>query len=130
MRPSQVPLYAVIGLASAVCGGFMFKYFTGHTEVNWAKSLRGTHDNQGINEKRVASHNSRFGCRHLNKGQITIFPFNFLPFSSALLPSAPLRTTPMTPAGTPRRLNRVHAPPIAGIADKHKFEGYDHTPAE
>ena len=75
-----IPLYAVIGLAATVCGGYMFKYFTGNTEVNWSKTLRGTHDNQGINEKRVASHNSRFGFRSLNKGTVTIFPFSYIPF--------------------------------------------------
>ena len=73
-----IPLYAVIGLAATVCGGYMFKYFTGNTEVNWSKTLRGTHDNQGINEKRVASHNSHFGARNLNKKNFSIFPFSFV----------------------------------------------------
>ena len=75
-----IPLYAVITLAAGVCGGYLFKYFTGNTEVNWSKTLRGTHDNQGINEKRVASHNSRFGFRSLNKHMVTIFPFSYIPF--------------------------------------------------
>ena len=75
-----IPLYAVVALSATVCGGYLIKYFSGNTEVNWAKSLRGTHDNQGINEARVASHNSRFGFRSLNKNQVAIFPFNFLPF--------------------------------------------------
>ena len=66
----------------------MVKYFTGNTEVNWSKTLRGTHDNQGINEKRVASHNSRFGFRSLNKGNVSIFPFSFLPMGSACNPHA------------------------------------------
>ena len=78
-NPAIVPLWGVIGLASVVCGGFMFKYFTGHTEVNWSKSLRMTHDNQGINEKRVATHNAHAGLRKLNKWELNIFPFHWKP---------------------------------------------------
>ena len=83
-NPAIVPLWGVIGLASVVCGGFMFKYFTGHTEVNWSKSLRMTHDNQGINEKRVATHNAHAGLRKLNKQEVTIFPFQWKPVASII----------------------------------------------
>jgi len=72
-------LWASIGLASVVCGGFMIKYFGGHTEVSWSKSLRATYDHQGLSESRVASHNSHFGMRSVNKHQVKMFPFNFLP---------------------------------------------------
>ena len=41
-----VPLWAAIGLASVVCGGFMIKYFGGHTEISWSKSMRATYDHQ------------------------------------------------------------------------------------
>ena len=83
-NPAIVPLWGVIGLASVVCGGFMFKYFTGHTEVNWSKSLRMTHDNQGINESRVAKHNAHAGLRKLNKQEVTIFPFQWKPVASII----------------------------------------------
>ena len=83
-NPAIVPLWGVIGLASVVCGGFMFKYFTGHTEVNWSKSLRMTHDNQGINEKRVATHNAHAGLRKLNKWELNIFPFHWKPVTSII----------------------------------------------
>jgi len=80
-NPAIIPLWATIGLASVVCGGFMIKYFGGHTEISWSKSLRATYDHQGLSESRVASHNSHFGMRSANKGQIQWFPFNFLPMS-------------------------------------------------
>ena len=73
-----VPLWAAIGLASVVCGGFMIKYFGGHTEVTWSKSLRATYDHQGLSESREKSHNSHFGCRDLNKKTFSIFPFKFI----------------------------------------------------
>ena len=86
-----VPLWGVIGLAGFVCGGFMFKYFLGHTEVNWTKKNRMTHDNQGIDDAKVASHNSRFGMRKMNKHQVKVFPFNFIPMDGA---QTALRTRP------------------------------------
>ena len=70
--------WAAIGLASVVCGGFMIKYFGGHTEVTWSKSLRATYDHQGLSESREKSHNSHFGCRDLNKKTFSIFPFKFI----------------------------------------------------
>jgi hypothetical protein len=73
-----IPLWSAIGLASVVCGGFMIKYFSGHTEVSWSKSMRATYDHQGLSESRVASHNSHFGMRDMNKRDITFFPFKFL----------------------------------------------------
>ena len=80
--PAQIlPLWAVIGLAGSVCGGFMFKYFTSHTEVNWNKKNRMTHDNQGIGD--VSAHNSRFGMRKYNKHHVTIFPFSYEPLQCA-----------------------------------------------
>ena len=44
--PQIVPLWAAIGLASVVCGGFLIKYFGGHTEISWSKSMRATYDHQ------------------------------------------------------------------------------------
>mmetsp|Transcript_8123 Transcript_8123/g.16466 ORF Transcript_8123/g.16466 Transcript_8123/m.16466 type:complete len:174 (-) Transcript_8123:330-851(-) len=73
-----IPLWGAIGLAGFVCGGFMIKYFGGHTEIAWSKSLRATFDHQGLSESRVASHNSHFGMREMNKKNINIFPFNYL----------------------------------------------------
>ena len=61
----------------------MFQYCLGHTEVNWTKSNRMTHDNQGIDPGKVASHNSRFGCRTLNKKHVTMFPFAYEPMQGA-----------------------------------------------
>jgi len=59
----------------------MIKYFAGHTEISWSKSMRATYDHQGLSESRCASHNSHFGMRSLNKGSVTFFPFNFIPMS-------------------------------------------------
>ena len=59
----------------------MFKYFTSHTEVNWSKKNRMTHDNQGIGD--VSSHNSHFGMRKANKHHVTMFPFGFEPMQGA-----------------------------------------------
>ena len=79
----------------------MVKYFRGNTEVNWSKELRGTHDNQGINDQRVASHNSRFGMRKINKGYMTIFPFTYIPMGGGPITDAeppwPLYARPFPP---------------------------------
>lgn len=77
-----VPLFATIALASMVCGGFLIKYFGGHTEISFSKSIRATFDHQGLSESRVASHNSHFGARSLNKKDFSIFPFSWLSMSS------------------------------------------------
>ena len=45
-RAQIVPLWGAIGLASVVCGGFLIKYFGGHTEISFSKSLRATYDHQ------------------------------------------------------------------------------------
>eukprot|EP00324_Dicrateria_rotunda_P002570 CAMPEP_0206153702 /NCGR_PEP_ID=MMETSP1474-20131121/832_1 /ASSEMBLY_ACC=CAM_ASM_001110 /TAXON_ID=97495 /ORGANISM="Imantonia sp., Strain RCC918" /LENGTH=169 /DNA_ID=CAMNT_0053551625 /DNA_START=31 /DNA_END=541 /DNA_ORIENTATION=- len=76
-NPAVYPLWAVIGLASCVCGGYMAKYFGGHTDIAWSKKIRATHDHNGLVESRVASHNSHFGFRSLNKMNLNIFPFKF-----------------------------------------------------
>ena len=39
--------------------------------------MRSTYDHQGLSESRVASHNSHFGMRTMNKRDINIFPFKF-----------------------------------------------------
>ena len=36
------------------------------------------HAPQGLSESRVASHNSHFGMRSLNKSTFSIFPFKFV----------------------------------------------------
>ena len=69
-------------MASLVCGGFLVKYFAGHTEISWSKSMRATFDHQGLSESRVASHNSHFGFRSLNKGDFSIFPFTWKSMST------------------------------------------------
>ena len=86
-RPQILPLYAVIGLATFNMSNFMYKYFTGNTEVNWDKTLRKTYDNQGINPDRVEIHNRRFGLmgpEGVNKSQVRAFPFNFIPMDSII----------------------------------------------
>ena len=79
-----VPLWATIGLASVVCGGFMIKYFGGHTEISFSKTMRGTYDHQGLSESRVASHNSHFGMRDINKKNLNIFPFKWVSMSNII----------------------------------------------
>ena len=106
-----IPLWGAIGLASVVCGGFMIKYFGGHTEITWSKSLRATYDHQGLSESRVASHNSHFGMREMNKKDISIFPFKYLSMQSAsprarrVPPS--LATAPLEPLLAPSYLRRL-----------------------
>ena len=56
----------------------MAKYFGGHTEISFSKSLRATYDHQGLSEYRVASHNSHFGFRSLNKADFNVFPFKWV----------------------------------------------------
>lgn len=46
-------------------------------KATWSKSMRATYDHQGLSESRVASHNSHFGFRTLNKKDFSIFPFKF-----------------------------------------------------
>ena len=71
----------------------MIKYFAGHTEIAWSKSLRATYDHQGLSESRVASHNSHFGMREMNKKDIKIFPFNYLSMQCASPPAPPVPLT-------------------------------------
>ena len=59
----------------------MIKYFAGHTDITFSKTLRSTHDHSGLSESRVASHNSHFGFRWLNKMDFNLFPFKFTCFS-------------------------------------------------
>ncbi|KAL1524836.1 hypothetical protein AB1Y20_019716 [Prymnesium parvum] len=80
-NPAILPLWGTIGLATIVCGGFMTKYFCGHTDITFSPTVRGTFDHSGLSESRCASHNTRFGFRTLNKNPINIFPFNFKPMS-------------------------------------------------
>jgi len=77
-NPAIIPLWAAIGAGAALCAGFMVKYFAGHTEISFSKSMRATYDHQGLSESRVSSHNSHFGFRSMNKRNVNIFPFNFL----------------------------------------------------
>ena len=85
-----IPLWGAIGLASIVCGGFMGKYFFGHTDISWSKTMRATYDHQGLSESRVASHNSHFGMRELNKKTFSIFPFSWVSMSGERLQRRPL----------------------------------------
>lgn len=121
-----VPIFAVIGIASVLCGWFLWRcvwnartspqnlshpcvcfnrasrtsshsqerrrrysrYFTAHTEIAWTKELRGTFDHQGLDSKGEVSdkHDRRLlypGIRDVNKKQIKIFPFNFVPMEGA-----------------------------------------------
>ena len=72
-----VPLYVTIGVASLMCGGFMVKFFGGHTDVTWSKTLRADAYHNGESQHRVDTHNARYGMRQRNKSNISIFPFNF-----------------------------------------------------
>ena len=45
-----IPLWGAIGLASVVCGGFMVKYFGGHTEISWSKTMRATYDHRHLHQ--------------------------------------------------------------------------------
>jgi len=83
-NPAIIPLWGAIGLASIVCGGFMGKYFFGHTDISWSKTMRATYDHQGLSESRVASHNSHFGMRELNKKTFSIFPFSWVSMSDVI----------------------------------------------
>merc|ERR1711988_1762718 len=74
--------YAVIGLATVLCGFFMYKYFTKHAEIAWSKGMRGTFDHTGLDDSRANSHDRRLlypGMRDRNKRDVNMFPFNFTP---------------------------------------------------
>ena len=64
-----VPLWAAIGLASVVCGGYLIKYFGGHTEITWSKSLRATYDHQARMQPRRRPPPA---CRPLNAVVLTV----------------------------------------------------------
>jgi hypothetical protein len=128
-RVAQIlPLWGTIGLASVVCGGFMIKYFSGHTEVSFSKTMRATFDHQGLSESRVASHNSHFGMRDWNKKNINMFPFNFVAMQSACpRPAAPPSPCPLALCARCRECRRLTgdvALPLAcaDIAEKRKID--------
>ena len=77
-NPAVVPLYLAIGAASFLCGGFLFKFFGGHTDVVFSKSLRSDADHNGKSSHRLDTHNGRFGMRSVNKNNVVIFPFNYM----------------------------------------------------
>lgn len=79
-----VPLYGVLGLATGLMCFFMYKYFSQHTEIAWSKSMRGTFDHTGLDERKANSHSNRLlypGMRERNKRDVNIFPFNFVPMN-------------------------------------------------
>jgi hypothetical protein len=41
-----IPLWVAIGAGAAICAGFLAKYFAGHTEISFSKSMRATFDHQ------------------------------------------------------------------------------------
>ena len=61
----------------------MAKYFGGHTDIAFSKTMRSTPDHNGLSESRVASHNAHFGFRSLNKCHLNIYPFKFEPMQGA-----------------------------------------------
>jgi len=128
-RRQVVPLYAAIGTATFILGGFMYKYFGGHTDIVWDKQLRGDVDHQGKVESRVQAHNAHFGMRSLNKSYVSIFPFNFKPVEGAPPYHLPATTYPReiphpqcspsvqassTSAGRRRRSRLLASAPKAG----------------
>ena len=46
LRRQESSVWGAIGFGCMVCCGFMTKYFSGHTEITWSKSLRATFDHQ------------------------------------------------------------------------------------
>ena len=102
----------------------MIKYFSGHTEVSWSKSMRATYDHQGLSESRVASHNSHFGMRDMNKRDITFFPFKFLSMKRVLPPDGISLFSPRCTACRLRCCVRADGMPLTctDIADKHKVD--------
>lgn len=77
LNPAVYPIFGVLGAASFVCGGYLFKYFTGHADIAFSKSVRMDHNHQGCTDARVAAHNSRFGMREINKRSFNVFPFSW-----------------------------------------------------
>lgn len=71
------PIFAVVGFAAAVCGGYLIKYFSGNTDIAFSKAVRMDPNHQGGTDSRVTAHNSRFGMREINKRTFKIFPFNW-----------------------------------------------------
>mmetsp|Transcript_28921 Transcript_28921/g.48012 ORF Transcript_28921/g.48012 Transcript_28921/m.48012 type:complete len:114 (-) Transcript_28921:336-677(-) len=77
------PLFAAIGMASLVCGGYLTKYFSGNTDIRFSKSLRGSHE-VGLSEKRITAHNSHFGLRSINKNNFKVWPFTWCSVDSTI----------------------------------------------
>lgn len=77
LDPYIFPLVGAIGFSWMLCGGFMMKYFTGHSDIHLYKSNRKDPDHYGGSERRTMWHNSHFGMREVNKSNVTLFPFQF-----------------------------------------------------
>jgi len=71
------PIFGVLGVAAAVCGGYIIKHFSGSTDIAFSKSVRMDHNHQGGTDARISSHNSRFGMREINKSNFNMFPFSW-----------------------------------------------------
>lgn len=81
-----VPLYLTSLVAAGLCSWFLYRYFSRHTEIAWSKSMRGTFDFQGLDERRANAHDQRLlypGMRNRNKREVVMFPFNFRPMHGA-----------------------------------------------
>lgn len=77
-----MPIYIVVVFAAGLCGFFLYKYFTAHTEIAFGKTMRSTYDHQGLSEHRANAHDRRLlypGMRERNKRDVKMFPFNFIP---------------------------------------------------
>jgi len=78
-----LPLYGVIGSATAICALFMARYFSSHADIQIAKQVRMSPD-IGQDENRLVSHNERMGMFRLNKRELHIFPFTFVPMAKII----------------------------------------------
>lgn len=83
-----IPLYAVSIGAASLTTYFMYRYFGSHTEIAWGKTMRGTYDHTGLDERRADKHSKRLLYSGIQEGsckrEVNIFPFNFVPMQARI----------------------------------------------
>ena len=66
----------------------MYRYFGSHTEIAWGKTMRGTYDHTGLDERRADKHSKRLLYSGIQEGsckrEVNIFPFNFVPMQARI----------------------------------------------
>ena len=103
------------------------RYFSKSVEVTWNKSSRGEYDYVG-KENKMESHTNRLmypGMMRMNKNQITIFPFNFIPMHCTHGAHSPVCAAALRYRKLTSMCMNV-ADTYAAIREKHMVPGLEH----